>query len=174
MPRVTTGKDGIILIWDFSRSNKMFKKIEAKLKNPQTLGLWRRLTTFLFMSWISETFARLGARRGHTLWKPLSEPYASFKTSRHARRTGGSYGPYSDRPLTKLGHLKSSFILGAPDNVFRQRKKEMFFGSQIPYAQYHQDPEVEGHPPKREMVFVTEKDKKEMGREVIKWVTEGL
>lgn len=162
-------KGGIIIEWDSKKVEKMFGRMTEKLKEPQKFGLWKRLTMFLFMSWIAEAFSKSGRRRGHAEWVPLSPKYKAWKTSAHSRRgKKGTYGPYSGKPLIRLGHLQGSFLLGASGNVFKQGRTEMFFGTKIPYAQHHQD--GTDRIPKREIVFITGRDEEEMSKEVSAWV----
>jgi hypothetical protein len=48
----------------------------------------------------------------------------------------------------------------------------MFFGTDVPYARYHQ--EGGGHLPRREMVFITKRDQSDIGRIASRWLVEGL
>jgi hypothetical protein len=169
---VRKGQEGIYWEWDFSKAKVFFKDALKKFSNPKGTKLWARMVQFLFMSWIGETFAKLGARRGHSAWKELSPRYKAWKTSQHKTKKGTIRGPYSERPLTKTGHLKASFVVGARSNVFQQERTRMFFGSRVPYAEHHQEPKVEGRPPKREIIFITQQDENDLGDLVTKWLVE--
>jgi len=140
----------------------MLERIRRKVKDPKRFGLWRRLTFLLFMSWIAETFRLQGARRGHRAWKKLNPKYRQWKI---AHRKSG-------RALIDTGHLQASFVVGAPDNVYKEENLEMVFGTKVPYAVHHQSPKIPGRPPKREIVFITRQDRKEIDDVVKKWIVE--
>lgn len=160
-------KGGIWSIWNFTKYNDMKKKVLNKVKYPRQKGLWG-LLDLLFRSWMGETFRLLGRRRGHKAWASLDPRYKAWKTGTHRRRSGGSYGPYSEDPMTLHGHLKASF------QILRQTEKQMMFGTDIPYARYHQEPEPGAPYPKREMVFVTARDRRDIESLYTNWLAKGL
>ncbi len=55
-----------------------------------------------------------------------------------------------------MGHLQ-----GSPE-TFYDGRTSLIWGSDVPYAPYHQAPTVKGRPPKREIIFITRQDKKEL------------
>ena len=55
--------------------------------------------------------------------------------------------------------ISSGHLQGSPTVVFRS-STELFWGTNVPYSSYHQD--GEGYMPKRELVFITARDKQEM------------
>lgn len=152
---------------NIGKALKNLEGLRIHLSRPQQTGLWRFLK-LLFKSWIGATFEKSGARRGHARWKPLSPEYLAWKTSRHVGRRGNTYGPYASKPLIKTGHLQSNF------KVLNQSEKRLSFGTQVPYAQYHQEGGERGRPPQREIVFVTNKDRDDISGVVRKWVIKGL
>ena len=116
-------------------------------KSQRRYSLFRRFVTLIADSWWAETFWKQGARRGHPLWAPLSDRYLKWKV-RHGK---------SDMALILTGHLQGSHgILSETDTT-------LTWGTNIPYAEYHQNPSIPGRPPKREIVFITEDDKTELG-----------
>ncbi len=131
---------------DFNNTLDVLHAVESIAQNQRKWGLFRKMARFLFHSWWGETFARSGARRGHPAWKPLNERYAIWKAKQGK----------SKAILRYYGHLQAS------PNILGESKTTLQWGTNIPYAQYHQAPTKPGRPPKREIIFVTRKDESEI------------
>ncbi len=139
---------------DFHNTLHILNAVKMIAKNQRKYKLFRKIAKLLFHSWWGETFQKQGARRGHPRWRPLNPKYARWKRV-HGKAT---------QPLILTGHLQ-----GSPQ-ILADHKTRLLWGTKVPYAGYHQAPTVSGRPPKREMVFITTRDKGELKLFVEKFI----
>lgn len=139
---------------DLKTTPKVLTALSKIVKNQKSYGMFRSIARLLFHSWWSQTFLKGGARRGHVKWRPLKPEYAAWKIRRGLSRA----------TLQFTGHL-----LGSP-NIIEERKTSLVWGTRIPYAKYHQAPTVPGHPPKREIIFITKQDRDELGAFTVRFI----
>ena len=133
---------------DTKAIENMLNRIAEMVGDQKKDKIFYSLADVLAKSWWNETFQVEGARRGHDEWQALSEDYLAWKIK----------NGYSEKPLILTGHLQASAeAIEDYDGL-----NSLFYGSKVPYAEFHQDPAIEGHPPKREMVFIGEGDEQEM------------
>jgi len=127
---------------DASGTLNVFGLVEQFAKSPESFHAFSNMADLLLRSWWGETFEKQGARRGHEPWKPLSPMYATYK-----REQG-----QPARTMIATGHLQAS------PKILRETANSLSWGTDIPYAQYHQRPPKEGRPPQRELIFITNED----------------
>jgi phage gpG-like protein len=138
--------------WD-----KLGSRVSDIAKRPEHYRMFTLMTKILAKSWWGQTFMVQGARRGHRKWQPLSPAYARWK----AKAKGHS------RVLLFYGHLMGSV------QVLASGKDFLDWGTEIPYAHYHQEG-VPGRLPKREFLFVTRKDIDEMEQFITRFINRAL
>jgi len=131
----------------------MLNSLRSIVTNQRTYGLFRSMANLLFTTWWAETFRKQGARRGHTAWVPLKPAYQRWKVA-HKR---------SPKIMQYYGHLQRSV------QILEETATTLVWGTKIPYSEYHQAPTVKGRPPKRELVFITDSDVREMERFIVKF-----
>lgn len=135
------------IVLDLGKLPAVMNAADDLARHPNKFGFLRRAAGLLAASWWGETFRKQGARRGHPRWKALNPAYAARKAA---------LGQSPDI-LHATGHLMGSA------RVLSSTQDEVVFGTRVPYAVHHQDPAVPGRPPKREIVFVTDRDLDEFG-----------
>ena len=145
---------GTAITIDFHNTLHILRAVEEIAKNQRKYRLFRKIARLLFHSWWGEAFRKQGARRGHPRWRSLKPKYVAWKRA-HGKST---------KPLILSGHLQ-----GSPQ-VLSEYKTRLIWGTKVPYAGYHQKPTVSGRPPKREMIFITARDKVELELFVKKFI----
>lgn len=129
---------------DIKEAVRDLDRAKAIFQNQRKYRLYRTMADMLLRTYWGETFDKEGERRGHPRWAPLNPIYSMYKASRGR----------STKPLILTGHLRGS------GKVLRETSDSLVFGTQVPYAGYHQ--EGDGVP-EREFLFYTSQDLKEMG-----------
>lgn len=130
---------------DIKEAVRDINRAKAVFQNQRKYRLYRTMADLLLRTYWGETFDKEGARRGHDRWEPLNPAYSMYKAARGR----------STKPLILTGHLRGS------GKVLRDTPDSLEFGTQVPYAEYHQ--KGEGNLPEREFLFYTSQDLMEMG-----------
>ena len=118
-------------------------------RNPEKYKLYSNLAHLLMVTWWDQTFEKEGARRGHAKWAPLDPKYAAWLVKHQKTLIGGRA-----KILWRWGHL------GGSRRILNRSNRWLDFGTDVPYAPYHQ--EGTSRLPKREFLFFTDADMREM------------
>lgn len=94
-------------------------------------------------------------------WKPLKPSYSKYKQSH-----------YGVLPILFIeGTLKRSLTeKGAQGSVEVITRNSLTWGTQVPYAKHHQNPSVEGRPPRRKVVDSSDIQNKNIGVIISKYI----
>lgn len=118
-------------------------------------GLWDRF---------ARTLASIGRARfatgGFGEWPPLAESTLQQKTL-------AGFPPF---PLIRTGRLYES--LTDAQQAARMWPDRMTWGTDVPYAQYHQAPTDPGHPPERKVLDLRVVDRRRLEQDQIAWLNE--
>lgn len=96
-------------------------------------------------------FTRQGAVQGWAKWKPLNPEYLAWKKA----------NGWSPKIMVQGGRTAHSLTdRKAADFIEHMTPKSLEIGTRVPYAHFHQKPGDKSRNPKREVIRVTENQKK--------------
>ena len=135
--------------WDITKTVAGLQALLARLRD--LTPAWRNLLAYLRQV-TAQTFDTQGGRIGQ-FWQPLSPAYAKFKAIK-----------WPGQPILRASDrmFRSLTTEGATDSIAQVSPQALSYGTQTPYAKYHQ----RGTPklPRRQFLAVTEADRIEIKR----------
>lgn len=132
--------------WQIEPAISALKGLLERLRDLRPV--WRSLTVYLRRAALQQ-FASEGGRGG-AQWAPLTPRYAAQKEK-----------VFPGQPIMRASdRLFQSLTDQTADSVVEIEAQEMTFGTEVPYARYHQ--RGEGRNPQRKILVVTEEDRRQL------------
>ena len=103
----------------------------------------------------AQQFTTQGASGASGKWLPLSAQYKIAKQKKYPGRT----------ILERTGRLRASLQVETGDSAIEKHPMSLFFGTTVPYAQYHQD-----GPRRRPIFSLTNRQLASIGSTMHKWL----
>lgn len=139
---------------------QMVSKLEGRVKNPEPF--LRRVAKYVQKNTMQMFSKRPDLHQVRTVrWKPLAK--STIEAKRRAKKEGRAIA--TTRPLVFTGKLKESL---ASVNAIQISGKNTTYGTDLPFAQYHQRGGTKL--PKRPFLFITKSERNEIGRMIKKYL----